>query len=575
LRDLYRCLGDHPEALIRAIADSWGIEIARGAPLDQIRVLGDAMLATDALESIVATLSPEATRALTTIASHDGVLPAHRLLGYGTIQRYGPARLAREHPWTHPQNALEQLYYRGLLYRSYGSTDDQIGPVLVIPHQILDRLRPLLTQQASLPVKEVPPEAIARTHSAGDALCEDILAFLAHVRQRSVRVQGSPAEHESPPFDTREMDLGPRLLGQRSPERLEFMQHLLWRRDLVEPDRGRLRPSLRARDWLRLPDIRRRRDLLGGWQNDTSWSELARLPHIRVEQPVPDALIVRARHALLNVLATCETDTWLSLQSFVAILKQERPDYLRPGGDYDTWPIRETRSGEYLAGFEHWDDVEGALARHCICRSLHWLGLVDLGYNMDHAVVGFRLSPLTLDLIAAEPQRLASGTRAESVTTAQVDKDMTVHISLADSMYDRYQLERFAEWEEQTEEAVYRITSESLWRGMQTDIRVDQILGFLRRVTGQDVPSEVEETLRAWEKHGRAALSATIILETLDAETMDQILTHQDTGYLIRRRLSATVSTVDEKNLETLIQRLRSLDIWPSVLLRGQTRERS
>ena len=56
---------------------------------------------------------------------------------------------------------------------------------------------------------------------------------------------------------------------------------------------------------------------------------------------------------------------------------QQQPDFQRPAGDYDSWFLRDQQSGEFLRGFEHWDEVDGALLRYLICGPLHWLGGVD------------------------------------------------------------------------------------------------------------------------------------------------------------------------------------------------------
>ncbi len=569
MKDLYRSLGEYPEALIQAIAASWDVELARGEPLDQIRALGDAMLAPGSIDRVVAGLSPDATRALSMIAAHDGVLATHRLLGFGTVRRFGPARLARERPWQSPQNPLEELLFQGLIYRSYGTAGDQIGQVLVIPHQLLDLLRPLLNSTAGQTLSVGSATEIARIQASGDSLCEDMLAFLVHVRQGHVRAKCQLTESQSPSCDLRDLDLGSRLVGERCLDRLAFMRRLFCGLELIESDGDFLQPTMRARAWLRLPDRERKSSLVAYWRDDPSESELDQLLHVQIDQSLPDALMVRARRVLLSLLAACEADSWLSLDSFVATLKQERPDYLRPGGDYDSWPIRHSESGEYLAGFEYWDDIEGALARLLIDRPLFWLGLVDLGRDVDGALVAFRVSPLLSSLMATEDSGDDIAPRAEGAASARVDEDMTVHMALSETMYDRYQLERFADWVGQSDEAIYRMTPASLWRAARTDVRVEQILKFLRRVTVDSVPTTVEESLRVWEQRGRAALEAVIILESLDAEGMDEILADDEARRSIRTRLSAKISIVEQDRVEALVERLQAMNIWANVLLRG------
>ncbi len=49
-----------------------------------------------------------------------------------------------------------------------------------------------------------------------------------------------------------------------------------------------------------------------------------------------------------------------------------------PAGDYDSWFIKRASDGQYLRGFAHWEEVDGALIKYFITDILHWLGQVDL-----------------------------------------------------------------------------------------------------------------------------------------------------------------------------------------------------
>src|SRR5690606_24381741 len=53
-------------------------------------------------------------------------------------------------------------------------------------------------------------------------------------------------------------------------------------------------------------------------------------------------------------------------------------DFQRPASDYDSWFIKRASDGQFLRGFAHWDEVDGALIKFFITDILHWLGQVDL-----------------------------------------------------------------------------------------------------------------------------------------------------------------------------------------------------
>ena len=141
LKDLHRCLDEYTSELVTALAAVWG---AVSVPADQkatIERTVQQMSTPAAVKEVVDGLSDKAVVALAELRRAQGVLPGHRLLmPFGTIRRLGPAGLARERPWLDPVSATEELYYRGLVYRAYGTVDDYVGEILFVPTALMDAL---------------------------------------------------------------------------------------------------------------------------------------------------------------------------------------------------------------------------------------------------------------------------------------------------------------------------------------------------------------------------------------------------------------------------------------------------
>ena len=104
------------------------------------------------------------------------------------------------------------------------------------------------------------------------------------------------------------------------------------------------------------------------WLDDRRWNELAFLDSLNLsESRLPtDSDAPKARRALVQILGQCLPEAWVSIASFVQVVRHLRPDYLRPGGDYDSWQVRDAATGEQLAGLGYWDRVEGAVARYIV-----------------------------------------------------------------------------------------------------------------------------------------------------------------------------------------------------------------
>jgi len=562
MKDLFRCLDEYPDQLLRAISQVWQVSLPEGDSREKALHLAEAMCAPDALERTLQELTPPARCVLAEIVKEGGVAPGHRLLvKYGGIRRLGPAAMAREEPWSQPKGVLEELYYKGIIYRAYATVADHYGEVYFIPQQLLTPLQGLESQQEELDVQQVPTPV--RIKQDGGALAEDLLAFLVRIRQDRISASGRNRPLERP-LTLDQIDLGPRLLGSNNPERLALIRRLLWRLGLLQNQKDMLRPSPRARTWLRLPDLRRAQSVYLAWRGDPHWDELRQLASLQLEDPGWQTSPVVARSALLGMLAKCPADHWLSLASFVEALKRHHPDFLRLNGDYDSSYVLDARTGQYLSGFASWDKIEGVLATHVITSSLHWLGIVDLGYGPeDDRPTAFRMTDQGQSLLTSELEMPKTKEPASS-TLAKVGDDLTIAIPVANSMYERYQLERFAEWQVQDTVATYRLTADSVWKGYNAGVKTVQIVNFLKRITRNQGSPTVLRTVQAWGgRFGRATLRQTLLLRTADGPTMQQIRAQPKIRQLLGQVVSPTTCLVDKENASNLIKQLKDLGIWP------------
>ena len=499
MKDVYRCLDEYAAPFLQAIAAAWQIALPKADAHEMASTLAQAMLVSQALPELLPTLSPTAQQALAEIVSEGGLVPGHRLAArYGSIRRLGPAAIEREQPWPEPANPVEELYYRGLVYRTYGTIGDYTGEVFLVPEGLVQRVAPLLANAPHLEIARVDPPAVV--YGDGHALMEDLFAFLARIRSAPPAASWgrSPTVASGPDL----LGVDRRLLGECAPQRIALIRRLLLRLHLIQENRGLLCPSPRAREWLRFSDIHRTWSLYIAWVDDRRWNEFSFMSSLNLAESrlLTDSDAPRARRTLVQVLSQCPPETWVAVDSLLQAVRHLHPDYLRPGGDYESWQIRDAETGEQLAGLGCWDRIEGAVAQHILIGPLRWLGVVDVGYDEAQGeAAGLRLTGQGHRLVAAREREPELDETTVPDPLATIDEDFLVHIAVTNSLYERYQLERFAEWQAQDERtAHYHITVESLWGSHNAGVKIDQVLNFLKRVSKDRVPPVVARSLQAW-----------------------------------------------------------------------------
>ena len=508
MKNLPQCLIDCDMAMLRAIAQRRGIVLASNRQREVVKQLAEELVQPQSIADTLEWLKPREQDALESLVSKGGRNKFHLFVRqYGQIPSFGPGRLERERPWEAPTSAAEGLWYSGLIYRAFDKVEGQTSEFIFIPQDLL----PLLPGVEKKPPAPAPALVVetAPTPSAVSegnlALVQDACAFLSCLQNENVKPlkDGSLArldvEGISKRFLVKDSE------DEQGTERLAFLQHLCQQLRLVHISEGFLKPNPpKAKRWLKAPRAEQLLALQETWRDDPGWNELWRVTSLRCEPTGWRNDPLLARKKILGHLAKRPPQQWLSLASFTNAIKESDPDFQRPDGDYTSWYIREVATGQYLTGFEHWGQVEGALIVHLLARPLHWLGATSLGYDAEGTVRSFLITPwgaAFLGLPGEMPAEAAPSLRqAQDIAPMIVQPDFTIIAPASGSLYDLFQLERIAAWQSSGASYVYRITRGSLAQGVRQGIKIEMILAFLKRVSGGKVPKNVVAALRNWDK---------------------------------------------------------------------------
>jgi hypothetical protein len=246
----------------------------------------------------------------------------------------------------------------------------------------------------------------------------------------------------------------------------------------------------------------------------------------------------------------------------VTAVKETHPDFQRPDGDYTSWYIRDTASGDYLSGFESWDHVEGALIADLLTGPLRWLGVVATATN-DAVAPGqgpvCRLMPSGLrflGLASSESESLAS-------PPIVVQPDFSVELPPPVSLYTQFQLERFATLQSR-KPCRYQLTVGALGRALARGIHVEQVVAFLRQASDGRLPANVAGQLQMWAgRFGQVQLEEVALLRVKTERILKELSVLPETRPYIGQILSPTLALVRKRDLPRLQKELRKLGFLP------------
>jgi len=489
LPDLSQSLQNQDPGFLRIVFELWGMEQEPDGESDlsfrQAIHRFASSLDQGLVLKVVEALPLEAREALNDLARNEGKLPWQMFTRrYGQVRHMGPGRRDRERPYLKPASPAEILWYRALVGRAFMDTPDGPQEFAFIPRELMGLLPAPPSAQEAPPGRVASPSERAHVIAGDDRILDHACTLLAALRLN--------LGFDSPEFVRASWPLS-------SPYAIppQVLQTLLIAAGLVHAV-DRLPLPEATRQFLEMPRPQALTFLVQAWLESPIFNELRLLPGLILEGEWQNDPL-RARSAILEFVRRLPQATWWSLSAFVAAIKHTQPDFQRPAGDYDAWYIRSQASGAFLRGFDHWDDVDGALIRYLISGPMYWLGLVDLAAPSAQArPTAFRLSPWAASLLNGTPP---SGLKAEDESLL-VSSDGRVRVPRLAPRVARYLIARFCLWEGADDEVYsYRITSASLRRARQQGLKITHLLTVLRR-HALSLPPSLMRALERWEEHG-------------------------------------------------------------------------
>lgn len=490
---------EYPDVLLQVLAE------LRGATLDaETREQAIDLLAAQITDPTsvqfayqeVTDMAENAKLAVETLLKEGGeIVEAQFSREFGSIRQMGPAKLERESPWLYPESVSELLYYYGLIGRGFKGAGKNAHTIIYLPNDVTPWLphpqNPALA--GGLAIQPVPPPPAARTLAADDSFLDDIGALLGFLHTEKLRITSKGPNPEDVDRFVQRLQMP---FSSDIPElntRLALLLHLANRLGWLRRGEGETvqLTGNRVRLFLDKTRTEQRVALWEAWRNSPDWNDLCHTPGLEctnMDNWKNDPR--QTRETLLGIFAKLQAGAWYSRHDLLHIIKENEPDFQRPTGDYTTWYIRSTITQEFLKGFEHWDQVEGALIRFLISGPLHWLCALDLAEPSAGDDLLISLSQWGAGWLGHDVPQPHEQLRR----TIAVGEDFTLTLSPGVPLADRFRVERFAQWQASYPNYVYQMNQRSLKRATEEGIGSQQILAFLREHSSQ-IPPKVTTAL--------------------------------------------------------------------------------
>jgi hypothetical protein len=500
--DLAQSLGGHDLGYLQIVAELWGLELSVIEFQQGMDVLVPLLLEAELVTELLKSLPEEAQEALEELLSSEGRMSwALFTRRYGEIREMGSGRRDRDRPYLEPGTMAEILWYRALIGRGFFDTQDGLEEFAYIPDDFI----PLISAGQLEPIqvfgRAALPAERGNQFPATDRIVDDACTLLAALRL-GIPLGEVPLSHYMEPYSLK----------------VDELRGLLEAADLLgedeQPDPNETRRFLEAGRGEALAR------LTAAWKASDEFNELILLPGLELEGEWANNPR-RARQSVLDFLASIPDKTWWNIESFVAAVHQTNPDFQRPAGDYDSWYIRQTESGEYLRGFKHWGQVDGQLLRYLLAGPLHWLGILDLAApEADKPASTFRFSRWSQMLLAGKE---LAGFPLED-KKIQLKSDASLSLSRLVPRSVRYQVARFTQWESFNGEVYrYRFTPSSLERAARKGLTVSHLLNLLEG-HAEAVPPSLVKGLQRWQEGGsQARLEQLLVLRVKAPEILQEL----------------------------------------------------
>jgi Helicase conserved C-terminal domain len=268
--------------------------------------------------------------------------------------------------------------------------------------------------------------------------------------------------------------------------------------------------------WSRINAYEQARQFLAWWQGSVQWHDTWS-PDFR-QWDSGDWNPLAARSLLFDLLSSpiYVPGRWYSISSLLDMIWSRGPYLLRPA-----YLKERTRTQSIPSWLRRsWDSCEGIVYRGILSSTLSELGIISTDRRAGDSKTGASPLPTRFGITTFGAQVLFGESTA---STARPIKALVVQPSFEMILlrFDSptvYQLLPFSEVKLVEQVSRLILTQNSVLRGIERGMSVDQMLAILKKFSKQAVPQNVTRTLKDWGKTYKEAETTQVLLIEVSSE---------------------------------------------------------
>lgn len=342
-----------------------------------------------------------------------------------------------------------------------------------------------------VPIADAPDSA--SEEPPGDRATMLFLETLRIVEMISPRVTAAGTIHKSDETRARELARDAGLPN----DGLSFALMVTEQLGAIEAKQGRLVTTAKASQWTQLPRAERMRDVFNGYLAAQPLPDV-KLFFPQLYQSLEEHLEPHSfrrtyhRNLVAAVLREQPEDAWHTVASFAHTIHQiDRNLFFLE----ERWRAIQANARDATSAWRdhQWQMREKRLLLWMIQNLLSDMGMVEL--SEDNTL--FRITPVGRYALGVGPRPMEREAIKNDALIVQADFEIVAFLDRCAPELRRM-LDTFCERIHSGEASTYRLTQESVYRGIRSGTNVEIFLDYIERSAKNEIPSNVREQFASW-----------------------------------------------------------------------------